>query len=45
MVIKSFFYNHKRIPIEIEKEIDFLSDLGINNYEIDYIISKRLRNN
>jgi len=41
MVLKTFFLK-KRIPIEIEKEMDFLYDLGIDYYEIDYIIEKRL---
>ena len=39
MVIQALSYNKKReIPEEIKKEISVLCELGLEEYEIDYIL-------
>lgn len=44
MVTEALSYNKKReLPEEIKKELSILHELGLEDYEIDYIISLKTK--
>ena len=44
MVVQALSYNKKReIPEEIKKELSILYKLGLEDYEIDYILSLKTK--